>query len=325
MKAVVCKELGGPDKLVIEEQDSKPCGANQARIAVKACGVNFPDTLIIQGLYQIKPALPFTPGNEVAGVVTEVGDKVSNVKVGDRVLTWVMVGGFVSETVVPAAQLVPVADGMELQHAACLPVVYGTVIHALKDRGKLQAGETLVVLGATGGVGVAAVQLGKIMGAKVIAVGGSDEKLAKVKAEGADELVNYDSEDLSARIKELTGGQGADVVFDAVGGDYFDKMIRRLNWEGRYLVIGFAAGRIPECPANLMLLKGASLVGVFWGQFTMRDPAGNLANIQQLMDWYAEGKFSPPISKAYPLEQAADALQALLDRKVVGKVVLTCD
>lgn len=325
MQAVVCKELGGPEKLVIEERDAPKCGPRDARIAVKACGVNFPDTLIIQGLYQLKPPLPFTPGNEIAGIVTEVGENVTNVNVGDPVLAWVMYGGFVSEICLPAAQLIPLPEDMPLTEAACLPVVYGTVLHALQDRGQLKSGETLLVLGATGGVGSAAVQLGKIIGAKVIAAGGSDEKLEKIRAEGADEVINYNDEDLKDRIKALTKGQGADVVFDAVGGDHFDAAIRRVAWNGRYLVVGFAAGRIPECPINLLLLKGASLVGVFWGQFAVRQMADNLANFKQLFSWYAEGKFRPQIQQAYPLAEAADALQALLDRKVVGKVVLTND
>ena len=325
MKAVVCKEHGPPEKLVLEETQSRPLADGELRVAIHAAGVNFPDTLIIQNLYQFKPELPFTPGGEFTGVVTEVADDVTTHSVGDRVVCMQLTGGFADEAVLPAASCMPVPGGLDMVTAAGVTMTYGTSLYALKNRAKLQPGETLLVLGAAGGVGIAAVELGKLMGARVIAAAGSDEKLAFCRERGADEVINYDSEDLKQRTKDLTGGKGADVIYDAVGGDYFDKAIRAINWEGRMLIIGFASGRIPELPVNLALLKGCQVVGVFWGSFTMREPEANAANMAQLGEWYSSGALNPHVCEQVPLERAGEALRMILDRKARGKVVLVTD
>lgn len=323
MKAVVCKELTGPEGLTVETMESPKCGKGKVRIAVHACGVNFPDILMTQGLYQTKPPLPFTPGFEAAGEVIEVGEGCSRLKLGDRVFASTMVGGYADEVVVPEMVCIPMVGNMDYPSAAAMPVVYGTVIHALKQRGNLQAGETLLVLGATGGVGMGAIQLGKIMGAKVIAAGGSDEKLKSATEFGADHVINYNNEDIREAVKKITGGKGANVIFDPVGGDYFDSAVKATAWNSRYLVIGFAAGRIPELAINRLLIKSASLVGVFWGQFAAYEPQTNADNFRQLLQWHAEGKFTVPVGVTYPLEEAAKAMNDLLERKVVGKAILT--
>lgn len=325
MKAIICKEHGPAESLVYEELPTKPMGKNAARIAVKASGVNFLDTLIIQGQYQVKPPLPFSPGCELAGEIVEVGEAVTNVKVGDRVAASIPWGGYADEAVLAANMLIPLSDSMSFAEGAALPVVYGTAIHALKQRANIQPGETLLVLGAAGGVGLATIQLGKIMGATVIAAAGSDERLATCTAQGADHVINYNDENLRDRVKEITGKKGADVIFDAVGGDYFDEAIRVLAWEGRLLVVGFAAGRIPTPSINRLLLNSSSLMGVFWGQFAQRDPKTNAQNFAQLMQWHAEGKYKPFIHQEYPLANAADALNAISNREVVGKAVLVSD
>lgn len=322
-KAIICKEHGDADSLVFETFESQVVGKTMAKVAVEASGVNFLDTLIIRGQYQLKPPMPFSPGVEVAGTVTEVGEKVSNVKVGDRVMAFVMYGGYTEEIVLPALQLVPIPEQMSFVDAAAFPVVYGTAMHALTQRANLQPNEKLLVLGASGGTGMATVQIGKLIGATVYAAGGSDEKLAAAAEVGADECINYSNENIKERIKALTANQGVDVVFDAVGGDYFDQALRALSWEGRLLVVGFAAGRIPEPPINLLLLKSASLMGVFWGQFAQRDPAANAQNFQQLFKWYLQGQLKPHTHATYPLAKAADALKSIEQREVVGKLVLT--
>ncbi len=322
MKAIVCKSFGPPDTLAYEDVKSPPLGKGDVRIAVKAAGINFPDTLIIQGKYQLKATPPFTPGGEVAGTVLEVGEKVKHVRPGDAVAAIVPTGGYAEEVVASGDAVLALPRGMDLVDAAAFPFVYGTTLHALKQRANLKAGETLLVLGAAGGVGLAAVQLGKLMGARVIAAASSDEKLALCKEQGADEVVNYSTTSLKEAVKALTKGQGADVIYDPVGGDLAQDCFSAINWNGRYLVIGFAAGKIPEVALNRLLLKGASAVGVFWGAFVAREPKANWENFQQLFGWYTAGQLKPHISKRYPLAQAATALNDMLARKVTGKIVL---
>lgn len=322
MKAVLCKAYGPPESLVIEDIEPLKPGRGQAVIDVRACGVNFPDTLIIQGKYQFKPATPFSPGGEVAGVVKEIGEGVENVKVGDRVIAFTGWGGFAEEVIADAARLIPMPGGMDFATAAAFVMVYGTSHYALKDRAQIKPGETLLVLGAAGGVGLATVELGKVMGAHVIAAASSNEKLEVCKQHGADEVINYATEDLKERVKQLTTGTGVDVVFDPVGGDYSEAALRGMAWGGRFLVIGFTTGDIPRIPLNLPLLKGCSIVGVFWGAFSERDPKRSQQHLQELLTWFAEGKVKPHISASYPLEQAAQALNDMMERKVMGKVVL---
>jgi len=322
VKAIVCRTFGPPETLVLEDVPSRAPGKSEVRIAVKAAGVNFPDTLIIQGKYQLKAEPPFTPGGEVAGEVIEVGEKIKHVRPGDAVAAMVPTGGYAEEVIAPGEAVMALPRGMAMNDAAAFPFVYGTSLHALKQRANLKAGETLLVLGAAGGVGLAALQLGKLMGARVIAAAGSDEKLALCKQHGADEAVNYAKESLKEAVKKLTKGQGADVIYDPVGGDLAQDCFSCINWNGRYLVIGFAAGKIPEVALNRLLLKGAAAVGVFWGAFVAREPKANWENFQQLFAWYGEGKLKPHVSKAYPLAQAPAALRDMLERKVTGKVVL---
>jgi NADPH2:quinone reductase len=322
MKAVVCKAFGPPESLVIEEVEPLKPGKGQAVISVKACGVNFPDTLIIQGKYQSKPPFPFIPGGEVAGIVKEVGESVDHVKLGDRVIAFTSVGGFAEEAVADAPRLIPMPQSMDFITASAFAMTYGTSYHALKDRAQLKPGETLLVLGASGGVGLAAVEIGKELGAHVIAAASSDEKLEVCKLHGADEVINYAREDLKERIKRLTGGKGVDVAFDPVGGDYSEPVLRSMAWGGRFLVIGFAAGDIPRIPLNLPLLKVYSIVGVFWGSFMERDPIHGQENLHELLEWFSEGKLKPHISATYRLEHVADALNDLMRRKVMGKAVL---
>jgi len=322
MKAVLCKEYAPPESLVIEDIPSPRPGKGQVVITVKACGVNFPDTLIIEGKYQFKPALPFSPGGEVSGIVKELGEGVNTVKVGDRVIAFTGWGGFAEEVVTEAAKLIPIPGDIDFATAASFTLVFGTAHHALKDRAHIKPGETLLVLGAAGGVGLASVELGKLMGARVIAAASSDEKLEVCKQHGADDVINYTNEDLRERVKTLTGGNGVDVIVDPLGGNYSEPALRSIAWNGRFLVIGFAAGDIPRIPLNLTLLKGCSIVGVFWGSFTEHEPRHNQENLQELLTWLAEGKLKPHISATYPLERAAGALNDVLNRKVKGKVVL---
>ncbi len=322
MKAVLCQEYGPPEKLVLTEVESPKAGRGQVVIKVKACGVSFPDTLIIQGKYQFKPPLPFSPGGELAGMIQEVGPGVENAKVGDPVIAFTGWGGYAQEVVTEASRIIPMPANMDFPTAAIFIMTYGTSHYALKDRAHLQPGETLLVLGAAGGVGLAAVELGKVMGARVIAAASSDEKLAICRRYGADEVINYSTEDLKDRIKELTNGNGVDVVYDPVGGKYAEPALRGMAWGGRYLVVGFADGEIPRIPLNLTLLKGCAIVGVFWGSFTARDPKRNQEHLLELLAWYSTGKIKPFISATYTLEQAPQALRDMMERKVKGKVAL---
>ncbi|PWB32731.1 NADPH:quinone oxidoreductase [Pseudomonas sp. SDI] len=322
MKAVLCKAHGPGSDLVLEDVASPAPKNNEILLEVHAAGVNFPDTLIIEGKYQFQPPMPFSPGGEAAGVVRGVGEKAGPFKVGDRVMALTGWGSFAEQVAVPGYNVLPVPDAMDFQTAAAFGMTYGTSMHALTQRGQLKPGETLLVLGASGGVGLAAVEIGKALGAKVIAAASSAEKLAVARAAGADELIDYSQASLKDEIKRLTGGQGADVIFDPVGGDLFDQAVRGLAWNGRLLVIGFASGRIPELPANLVLLKGAAVLGVFWGAFAQRQPADNVANFKQLFAWYAQGKLKPLVSQVYPLAKAGEAIEQLRQRKALGKLVV---
>ncbi|MFK7838672.1 MAG: NADPH:quinone oxidoreductase family protein [Sulfitobacter sp.] len=332
MKAMLSKEVGGPETLVLEELPTPEPGKKQVRIRVHAAGVNFPDTLIIRDMYQMKPPRPFAPGGEIAGVVEALGDGVEGLAVGDRVLGMSGFGGFATHVVIDAVKVIKIPDAMPYEEAACFVLTYGTSHHALKDRAALQPGESLLVLGAAGGVGAAAIELGKAAGARVIAAVSSEEKAQFCRDLGADETLIYARDmsdravqkEFSTQIKKLSGGEGVDVVYDAVGGDYAEPAVRALAWKGRFLVVGFPAG-IPKIPLNLTLLKGCQIVGVFWGAHTMREPANHAENMGDLFRMYGEGKVKPRVSASYPLEQAGDALQLLSDRKVLGKVVVTVD
>lgn len=323
MKAVLCKAPGLPETLVYEDvPDPKP-GPREVVVEMRAASVNFPDVLVIQGLYQFKPPFPFSPGNELAGVVTEVGSEVKRVQPGDRVAATVLWGAFAEKVVVDEEAVIQLPDHVDDETAAAMLLTYATSIHALADRATLKAGETLLVLGAAGGVGLAAVQLGKAMGARVIAAASSDEKLSIAKAAGADDLVCYATEDLKARVKDLTGGNGADVIYDPVGGPYTEPALRAIAWEGRLLVVGFAAGDIPKIPLNLVLLKGCQIVGVFWGSFVARTPERHRAHVQELFDLLEQNKIEPHVSARYPLSDTAAALEEVRQRRAKGKIVLT--
>lgn len=322
MKAILCKEYGPAETLVIEDVPSPEVKGRGVKVRVKAAGLNFPDTLIIEGKYQLKPAMPFSPGGEMSGEVIAVGDKVTRFKVGDRVAGLTGYGAFAEEVVVPEQNLLPVPEGMSDEKAAAFTMVYGTSYYALKQRGNIQPGESLLVLGASGGVGLATVELGKAMGVHVIAAASTAEKLEVAKAAGADELINYTEEPLKDAVKRLTAGKGVDVIYDPVGGDFTEQALRAMGWNGRHLIIGFAAGDIPKIPANLTLLKGCSVVGVFWGSFAQREPEASAQNMMELMNLYAEGKIDPRISEVFKFEDYAKAFGALSGRRVTGKVVL---
>jgi len=325
MKAMLCKEYGPPESLVLEDHELPAPGADEVRLRVRSAGVNFPDVLIIQGKYQFKPPFPFAPGSECAGDVIAVGDNVSEFKVGDRVIALTGNGAFAQEVNVRAIKCLPLPDDMDYKLGSAFVLTYGTSMFALKQRAQLKAGEWLLVHGASGGVGLSAVEIGKAMGAKVIGTGGSDEKLKTVLEHGADHVINYNDGPFKDEVKKLCGGAGADVIYDAVGGDVFDQSLRCINWDGRLLVIGFASGRIPEAPANLALLKNCSIVGVFWGAWTEREPQANRDNVAELFQWVREGKLKPHISHTFSLEQVPDALYALINREVVGKAVVEID
>lgn len=331
MKALMCNEFGPIENLKLEEVPDPSPGEGQVLIDVKAASVNFPDVLVVQDLYQFKPELPFAPGNEVAGTIAELGPGVEGLKVGDRVFASGGFGGFAEKYVAPASDVTVMPDTMPYDEGASFMMVYATSHHALKQRADLKPGETLLVLGASGGVGLAAVEIGKAMGAKVIAAASSQEKVDYCLAAGADEGFVYErnpldrdqQKALSARIKEMTGGRGADVIYDPVGDDYAEPALRAIAWKGRYLVVGFAAGAIPKVPLNLALLKGCQIVGVFWGMFRGVENALHLENVAELLKWHSEGKIKPRISAHYPLADGLQALRDMSDRKVKGKVVIT--
>jgi len=322
MRAILCRQPGGPDDLTLVDIPDPVPGPGEAVVKIEAAGLNFFDTLIIAGKYQTKPAFPFSPAAEFAGVVESTGSGVERVQAGGRVMGYVGYGCARERIAVKAETLVGIPDDLDFDRAAGLSITYGTTMHALKDRGKLQAGETLAVLGAAGGVGLAAVEIGKAMGARVIGCASSDEKCAFARQRGADETVNYTTTDLRDALKELTGGQGADVIYDPVGGEYAESALRATAWKGRYLVVGFAAGEIPRLPLNLVLLKGCDVVGVFWGAFTEREPAAQAANMAQIVDWCAEGKLSSHVHAIYPLADTAQALKDIAARRIMGKAIL---
>jgi NADPH2:quinone reductase len=324
MRAVLCKAYGPPESLVVEEIDDPTPEPGQLLIDVKACAINFPDVLMIQDLYQFKPPLPFSPGGEIAGVVSAVGDGVEGFTLGQEVFGSVGSGGLREKLALKASSAIPVPRGLSLPQAASVLSAYGTSWHALRDRADLQPGETLVVLGAAGGVGLAAVELGAMMGATVIAAASTDKKLAVCRDHGASLTINYETEDLKLRIRELTDGKGADVVYDPVGGPYAEPALRSTAWEGRFLVIGFTAG-IPKLPLNLPLLKACSVVGVFYGAWAAREPERNRRNLEELVEFIEAGKIKPHVSVTYPLERAAEAIRELADRRAEGKVVVVMD
>ncbi|MEH6581128.1 MAG: NADPH:quinone oxidoreductase family protein [Halioglobus sp.] len=323
MKALICKEHGLADKLELAQDWPNPeLGDHDVLINVKAAGLNFPDVLIIQGKYQIQPEMPFIPGGECSGEVAAVGANVTRFKVGDKVISMGAAGAFCEQIAVNEFATFPMPQGLSFEQAAGVSITYFTSYYALKQRANLKAGETLLVLGAAGGVGTTAIELGKLMGAKVIAAASTAEKLELCKSLGADEVINYNEESLKDRIKELTGGKGVDVVYDPVGGDYAEPAIRGMAWNGRYLVIGFASGPIPKIPLNLTLLKGCSLVGVFWGRFSAEEPEQNLKNIEALWALFAEGKLSPVVTDSFSIDQYEQAFNCLIERRARGKVIM---
>lgn len=324
MKAVVCSEHGLPDKLNLQTDWPEPqVGEHDVLIDVKAAGLNFPDVLMIQGKYQSQPEMPFVPGGELSGVVAAIGEKVTRFKVGDKVIASTGVNAFCEQVAVHEFGAFPMPEALSFEQAAGVCVTYFTTYHAFKQRAQLKEGDNLLVLGAAGGVGTTAVELGKLMGANVTACASSDEKLEICKKLGADVLINYTDIDLKATLKEASGGKGYDVIYDPVGGDYADPAIRNLAWNGRYLVIGFASGPIPKIPLNLALLKGASLVGVFWGRFMGEEPEENMRNIEELWELFNSGKLDPIVTDCYPLDQYEDAFNCMLDRRARGKVIIT--
>ena len=318
MKALLCREYGPVDRLTVEEVPSPQPGPDQVVVEVKASALNFPDALLVQGLYQVKPPLPFSPGMELAGIVKEVGPQVRGVRTGDRVLASPGRGGFAQECLVSANRVSPLPTGMDFETGSAFIVTYCTSLHALRNCGHLQPGETLLVLGAAGGVGTSAIEVGKAMGAKTIAAASSEDKLAFCRELGADEVINYANADLRERILDLTGGKGADVVYDPVGGPYTEAALRATAWRGRLLVIGFASGTIPQVKLNLMLLKERSVTGVYWGDWAERDPNGQRRNVEQLGAWFTEGKIKPVVSERISLEEVPAAMARLLQRKVKG-------
>lgn len=322
MKAVLCREFAPYAGLKVEEVDDPVAGEGQVVVDVKAAGVNFPDILLVEGKYQMKPPLPFIPGGECAGVISSVGKGVTGFKEGDRVIAATMLNAFAEKVSAHASAIAPMPASMPFEEGAALITTYATTIHALKQRAELKSGETLLVLGAGGGVGTAAVQLGKAMGARVIAAARGADKLDAARQAGADEVIDYDAEDLKARCKELTEGRGVDVVYDAVGGSYSEPAMRAMGWGGRFLVVGFAAGDIPKMPLNLALLNSRDIRGVFWGAWAARDPKGNGANMAELFALYEQGKIKPMVSHAFPLNEATKAFDALMNREVRGKAVL---
>nr|WP_319384451.1 NADPH:quinone oxidoreductase family protein [uncultured Roseibium sp.] len=322
MKACLCKSFGPASSLVIEQIDEPVAGPGEIVVRVEACALNFFDTLIIQGRYQFKPEFPFSPSAEFAGIVDSIGPGVTDVAAGERVMGYMKWGAAREKVLVRSADVIRIPDGVAFDVAAGLAVTYGTTLHAYKDRADLQPGETVAVLGASGGVGQAAVEIASVMGANVIACASSEDKLAFARSLGADLSVDYSKEPLKERLKELTGGTGADVVYDPVGGTHSEQALRATAWEGRFLVIGFAAGDIPKIPLNIVMLKGVDVLGVFWGAAVERDPEGHRKNMTQLLGWVQEGRLKPHVHAVYPLEEIAVALDEIAARKVRGKVIL---
>lgn len=322
MKAVLCHEFGPPESLTLETLDPPTPGDKEALIDIAATALNFPDVLMIAGKYQSRPPFPFSPGGEIAGVVSAVGSAVTNVAVGDRVFAGCGHGGMREQLCVQASSLRPVPEGMSFVQASGISTTYGTSYYALKQRANLQPGENLLVLGAGGGVGIAAVELGRAMGARVIAAASTEEKRAAALTAGAHEVIDYSDGNLKDKVKELTDGKGADVIYDPVGGDLFDQVMRCVNWNGRVLVVGFAAGDIPQLPINLVLLKSCQVVGVFYGAFTARDPEATAQNFSEILDFYSAGKIDPLIGQTFPLSEYAEALRCLSERRAIGKVVI---
>ena len=322
MKAVLAKAIGGPETLVVEDLPEPSPGPGEVLVAVRAAALNFFDTLIIRGRYQFKPPFPFSPGAECAGIVAQVGDGVSGWTAGDRVIAHLGWGACREQVVARAERLVRIPDGVGDEQAAGLTVTYGTSLHALKDRARLRPGESLAVLGAAGGAGLSAVELGRLMGAQVIACASSPDKLELARAHGADLILDYAAEDVKDGLKRLTGGRGVDVIYDPVGGDLAEPALRATAWEGRYLVIGFAGGGIPKIPLNLLLLKGCDVLGVFWGAFVERDPAAHAANMAELLAWVADGRLSAHVDAVYPLARTADALGVIARREARGKILV---
>lgn len=322
MKAIICSKYGLPKTLEYKEVENPKPNKGQLLISIKACSVNFPDTLIIQGLYQFKPEPPFSPGSDIAGVVEEVGEGVTTFNVGDEIVGFSPYGGFAEKVVLDVRDCFPKPIGMSMVNASAFLMAYGTSYYALKDRGNLSPGQSVLVLGASGGVGSTALELARLMGARVIAAASTDEKLEYCKKLGADELINYAKEDLKARTKELTNGLGVDLIYDPVGGDYSEQAFRAIAWKGKHLVVGFANGSIPKIPWNLALLKGAEITGVFWGAFTQREPKKSISNINELVTWFLTGKLNPYIDATYALKNAPKALEAIMNRKVKGKIVI---
>ena len=323
MKAVVCTEHGPPEALRLLDLPVPEPGPGEVRIAMQAAGVNFPDSLIIQNRYQIQPPLPFSPGSEVAGLIDAVGPGVTRFRAGDRVAAITFQGGFAEQVVVREDRVLAIPDAMPFDIAAGFTMVYGTAYHGLKQRAALKPGETVLVLGAAGGVGLCAVELAALMGAHVIAAASTAEKLDLARSLGAGQGVNYASQDLKQAVKALTGEKGVDVVFDPVGDRLAEAAFRTLGWNGRHLIVGFAGGHIPSLPLNLPLVKGSAAIGVFWGAFTKHEPAAHLENMGQLFDWYVQGRLRPHVSRHFTLAQTPDAIRWVMDRKAVGKVVVT--
>jgi NADPH:quinone reductase len=322
MKALLCTRYGTPDDLEIADIADPSPAPGEAVVHIKAAALNFFDTLIIAGKYQTKPPMPFSPAAEFAGTVESVGTDVSTVKPGDRVMAYTRYGAARERIAIAAESLVKIPDSLDFDRAAGLCVTYGTTLHALKDRAKLARGETLAVLGASGGVGLAAIEIGKIMGARVIACASSAEKIAFARQHGADDGIDYGTEDLKEALRRLTQGQGPDVIYDPVGGAFAEAALRSIAWQGRFLVVGFAAGEIPKLPLNLVLLKGCDVLGVFWGSWIERNPQGHRANTEQLLAWCADGKLSSHVHAVYSLAEAPAALKAIAARQVMGKVIL---
>lgn len=322
MKAIICKAFAPVSELAYEEVDTPVAKKGEVVVKVAAAGVNFPDSLLVQGLYQMKPEVPFIPGGEVSGTIVEIGEGVPYLKVGMKVIGLCLLGGYAEKVAIPCGQVMPIPDVIPLEAASALATAHATAHHGLKQRAELKAGETLLVTGAAGGTGLAAVQIGKLMGAKVIAVCSSDAKCEVAKQNGADITINYSEQDLKETVKGLTNGKGVDVVYECVGGDTFHTCTRVMAWAGRLLVIGFAGGDIPKFPVNLALVKGFSVVGVFWGSFTQHQPQDFMMNMKELITWYAEGKVKVVVDEAFPLNRAVDALDKLTSRAVMGKVIL---